>query len=249
MRSSHDPCGNHASLRFPSGSTPSGSGPRGKRVPALAATACAALTLLLTLPAQEAAAQACLGSPAMTGQFTLGGSVSFPQDALGYGLESQSNLPGRVSMGARLGAIDLDDSDETLVSAGANLAVDLGRGGLSVCPLAGVGYDHWSGTIAGVDVDYSRTTFPLGVGVGSRLGSGGSAVLIPSARAGFLHSRHSGSAELGGGRFSRTDTSTDFFVDGSATVQFGRLYAQGGVLRVMEDDADTVFRIGFGVVF
>jgi hypothetical protein len=195
------------------------------------------------------AAQACIGSPAMTGQFTVGGDMAFSDGATAYGVNSQANLPNRGSMGARLGAIDLEDTEDNLTSAGVNFALDLGRSGLSVCPVVGLGYDYWSGSMAGVNLDYSRITVPAGIGVGSRFGSGGTATFIPSARAGFQHTRHDGSASLGSGTFSRTDSSTDLFVDADATLQIGRIYARGGFFRIFEDDADTVLRVGLGVVF
>ncbi|TVR55454.1 MAG: hypothetical protein EA421_06335 [Gemmatimonadales bacterium] len=208
----------------------------------------AALSAFLLLPGM-AAAQACVGSPAMTGQFTVGGDMAFSDGATAYGVNSQANLPNRGSMGARLGAIDLDDTDDNLTSAGVNFALDLGRSGLSVCPVVGLGYDYWSGSVAGVDLDYSRITVPAGIGVGSRFGSGGTTTFIPSARAGFQHTRHDGSASVGSGTFGRTDSTTDFFVDADATLQLGRLYARGGFFRIFEDDADTVLRVGLGVVF
>jgi hypothetical protein len=209
----------------------------------------AALLAILLLVPSLAAAQACLGSPAATAQFTLGGDMAFADQGNYYGVSSQANLPGPVSMGARLGAIDLDDADDNLTSAGANLALDLGRVGVSVCPMVGLGYDSWSGSVGGVSLDYSRVTVPVGLGVGTRLGTGQPAYLIPSARAGLFHARHDGSAGIGTGTLSRTDSSTDAFVDVGATVLFGRLYAQGGIFRVFEDAADTVLRIGAGVVF
>lgn len=207
-----------------------------------------ALGAMLLLPSL-AAAQACLGSAAATAQFTLGGDVAFADQGNYYGVSSQANLPGAVSMGARLGAIDRDDFDDNLTSAGANLALDLGRAGISVCPMVALGYDTWSGSFAGVSADYSRLTVPVGVGAGTRLGTGQPAYLIPSARAGLFHARHDGDLSLGGATLSRTDSSTDAFVDLGATVHFGRLYAQGGFFRVFEDNADNVFRVGLGVVF
>lgn len=216
--------------------------------PDAAARGAALLASLLLLPSL-ASAQACLGSAAATAQFTLGGDMAFADQGNYYGVNSQANLPGPVSMGARLGAIDLDDADDNLTSAGVNMALDLGGVGVSVCPMVGLGYDSGSGSVGGVSMDYSRITVPVGLGVGSRLGTGQPAYLIPSARAGLFHARHDGSADFGVGTLSRTDSSTDVFVDVGATVLFGRLYARGGVFRVFEDDADTVLRIGVGVVF
>jgi hypothetical protein len=207
-----------------------------------------AAAIVSVFPA-AAAAQACIGSPAMTSQFTIGGYAHFTDGASAYGVASQSNLPNRASMGAHLGLIDLDDADDNLTSAGVNFALDMGRTGISVCPMVAANYDFWSGNFAGIDLDYSRITIPVGVGVGSRLGRAGSPIFIPSGRAGLLHARHSGSAEIAGGVFSRTDTTTDLFLDADATLMLGRLYGTVGIRQVFEDESDPVVRVGLGIVF
>jgi hypothetical protein len=208
----------------------------------------AAATSLVLLPGL-AQAQACLGSPARAGQFTLGGQAEFSDGANVYGFDSQANLPGRGSMGARLGTIDLDGANDNLTTAGVNLAVDLGLSGLSFCPFVAPGYDSWSGTFGGVDVDYSRVTLPVGLGVGAPMGTGGAVTLIPSARAGLFHTRHRGSEGVPGGTFSRTDSTTDPFIDVGTTLFMGRVYARGGFFRIFQDDAENVLRLGVGVVF
>jgi hypothetical protein len=193
--------------------------------------------------------QACIGEAARTAQFSIGGDMAVSDQLTGYGLNSQANLPGRVSMGARIGVTDLDDADDNLTSVGANLALDLGRGGLSVCPVVAVGYDFWSGDFAGVDLDFSVIRIPVGLGVGSRFGTEHRFVLIPAAQAGLLHSRFSGNAAVGDRTFGRTDTATDFYADAGLTAELGRLFVRGGVFHVFEESTDTLFRVGLGVVF
>lgn len=197
-----------------------------------------------------ASAQACLGEATLPGQFTVGGYAAFADQGKAYGVSSTSNLPGSVAMGARIGVIDLDDADDNITSAGGHLAVEMARGTLSLCPVGGVEYDFWSGSFGGVDLDYSRLAFPVGFGVGSRLGGqAGGAALIPSARAGFIHQRFDAGATSGPIAFRRDGTSTDLFIDAGATVHFGPVFARGGLYRIFQDDAENVFRLGVGFVF
>jgi len=215
----------------------------------LAATAAAGALLLAPSFAQ---AQTCLGDAAMSGQFTVGGFGSFMDGGKAFGVESRSNLPGSMGLGARLGVIDLDDTDERITTSSANLSLELARRGqLSLCPVVGVEYDYWSGTFAGVDFDYSRLAFPLGFAIGSRVGgtTDGSVSLIPSAQAGLIHQRFSGSAGVGSLVFERDGDETDPFLEAGATVHFGSFYARGGIYRIFEDNAESVFRIGAGFVF
>lgn len=210
----------------------------------------AAAALLLALPA-AGAAQPCLGDAALPGEFTLGGYGHIADGGKAYGVSSTSNLSGPMALGARIGVIDLDGADENLTSVGGHLAVEVARSGtLSFCPVAAVEYDVWDGTFGGVDVDYSRLAFPIGVAVGSRLGgmSGGPA-LIPSARAGVIHQRFSSGTSSGPVAFQREGDATDLFLGAGATVQMGPLFARGGIYRIFQDDAETVFRLGVGFVF
>ncbi len=209
----------------------------------------ATMLVASALAPSTALAQACLGSPAMSSQFTLGAWYGSSDGASRYGVDSQSNLPGALSLGAHLGGIEPDGTDERILTGGVSLAMELGSAGLSVCPVAGVTYDWWSGEFAGIDLDYSRTALPLGVGVGSRVGSSASAIFIPSGRAGLLHSRYNGSAQVGSGVFSRTDSSTDPFLDADASLLLGRFYLRAGFQHVFEDDSDTVLKLGAGFLF
>lgn len=228
------------STRPVTGSTPS----RRRRVGAIA------LAAALLLPS-ALAAQVCMGDANLSGQFTLGAYGAFADGSKAYGVESRSNLPGAIGMGAHLGVIDPDDSDDNITSAGGHIAYELPpRGSLSFCPVVGVEHDFWSGRVSGVDLDYTRWAFPVGFGVGSRVGgANGGAVLIPAARAGLIHQRFGGSASAGPFTWQREGNQSDLFLDAGMTVQAGALFARGGIYRILQDDGETVIRIGGGVIF
>ncbi|MEX2529541.1 MAG: hypothetical protein WD960_02110 [Gemmatimonadota bacterium] len=209
-----------------------------------------ALLAALLLPS-ALVAQVCMGDANVPGQFTLGGYGAFADGGNAYGVESRSNLPGAVGMGAYLGVIDLEDADDNITSAGGHVAYELpARGALSLCPVVGLEYDFWSGTESGVDLDYTRWAFPVAFGVGSRVGGTNEGlVLIPSARAGLIHQRFGESASAGPLSWQREGNQSNLFLDAAATVQLGALYARGGLYRIFQDGAETVFRVGGGLIF
>ncbi|CAN5748369.1 hypothetical protein BH23GEM11_BH23GEM11_09570 [soil metagenome] len=197
-----------------------------------------------------AAAQTCLGAATLPGQFSIGGFGTFADNSTAYGVESRSNLPGNLGMGARIGLVDLDGTDEDLTSVGGYLAVELpARGAVGICPVLGVDYDFWSGTLAGADLDFSRLAFPLGVSIGSRLGDADGIAVIPAAQLGLMHQRFSGTASAGPLLFQREGTRNDLYLDAGAGIQINRIEARAGIFRIFEDDAETVFRVGVGFVF
>jgi hypothetical protein len=213
------------------------------------ATAVLASAALLVGPSL-AAAQTCLGVATLPGQFSVGAYGTFADNSTAYGVESRSNLPGNLAMGARLGLIDVDGSDEDLTSVGGHLALELpARGAVGICPVAGVAYDFWSGSVAGADVDFSRLAFPLGISIGSRLGDGGGVAVIPAAQLGLMHQRFSGSASAGPLLLQREGTRNDLYLDAGAGIQISRIEARAGIFRIFEDDAETIFRVGVGILF
>ena len=228
-------------------STPSDRGSAPSRLTRLGAVALASALLLPS----AVAAQVCMGDANVPGQFTVGAYGGFADSGNAYGVESRSNLPGVIGMGAYLGVIDPDDADDNITSAGGHVAYELPqRGALSICPVVGVEHDFWSGTVSGVDLDYTRWAFPVGFGVGSRVGgANGGAVLIPAARAGLIHQRFGGSASAGPFTWHREGNQSDLFLDAGVTVQAGALFGRGGIYRILQDDGETVIRIGGGVIF
>ncbi len=218
-----------------------------KRRPVLIALSAVLSMVALALIPTGVLAQACIGSPAMSGQFTLGGYAALEDAGTSYGVDSRSNLPGRVGMGARIGTIDLDDTDENITSVGGDLVFQIPRrGALSLCPVVGVDHDFWSGTSGGIDFDYTRWAFPVGLAVGGRVAGGN---LIPSARAGLIHQRFSGEAAAGPFVLQRDGNQSDFFLDAGATVHLGPTYGRAGIYRIFDDEGDTVIRLNLGFVF
>ncbi|GEM_PF-1919219 len=217
------------------------------RGPALLALSAVFSILVLVLTPTGAMGQACIGGPAMSGQFTLGAYAGLEDVGTSYGVDSRSNLPGRVGMGARIGTIDLDDTDENITSVGGDLVFQIPRrGALSLCPAVGVDHDFWSGTSGGVDFDFTRWAFPVGLAMGGRVAGGN---LIPSARAGLIHQRFSGEAAAGPFVLQRDGNQSDFFLDAGATVHLGPAYGRAGIYRIFDDEGDTVIRLNLGFVF
>jgi len=203
---------------------------------------------VLTLPV-GVQAQACLGGPAMPGQFTMGGTVNLADGMTGYGAGASANLEGPISVGASAGIRDIDNVDSNVTVVSGRMAYEVPTEGFSACPFAGVGYATWSDSFQGVSADISEVSLPLGMGVGMRIGENGSTALIPSAEAGLLYYRLSGSVSDGMDRFDDSTSETEFFVGGGATLQMGHFYGRAGVAKTTADGSDAVVNLGFGLVF
>jgi len=217
-----------------------------ERFPILALAAAAAVAMALP---SAALAQACVGSPALPGQFSLGGGVTFEDGGTGFEAQGRANLDGPISLGAGFGIIDLDNVDSNITTMNAGFAYDLATEGFAACPIAGVGYGTWSDSFQGVSLDISALSFPIGLGVGARVGEGGAAVLIPNAQAGLFFQRLKVSVLDGIDQFDETDSETEFFMSAGATLDFGQFFVRAGVSRTTVDDADTVLGLGVGIVF
>jgi hypothetical protein len=199
--------------------------------------------VLCSFSPQVGVAQVCIGNPTLPGQFSIEGNISFSDGATGYGAGVTANLDGPFSIGGSVGIVDLDDANTNIKTVAVNGAYALNTEGFGVCPVAGVGYATWSDTFDGFDVDLSSLSFPLGLGVGVELGNGGSATLIPSASAGLFYHRLRLSISDGFDRFTETDTETDFFFSGGATLVLSQFFVRASVLATTVDDSDAVFQI------
>lgn len=207
-----------------------------------------AAALALAGPA-SALAQACLGNPAGPGQYALAGTVSLSDGATGYGIGGRANLLGPVAVGGNLSTTDLDGTDSNAFGVSADLSVDLPVEGFSACPVAGLGYTSWSDELEGVSADLSAIALPLGLSVGTRLGEAASAELIPTAQAGFLYYRLSGTLAAGGQSVSDTESETAFFVGGGASLSFGQIFLQAAVATTTIEDSDATVTLGVGFRF
>lgn len=201
------------------------------------------------LTPSEVEAQACLGSPALPGEFTMGGTVSLADGMTGYGATASANLDGPISVGGSAGIHDLDNVDSNVTVLSGRVAYELPVEDFSACPFGGVGYATWSDSFQGVSGNLSELSLPLGMGVGIRVGEEDSMALIPSAEAGLVYFRLSGSISDGVDRIEDSTSETEFFVGGGATLQMGHFYGRAGVSKTTLDGSDAVVNLGFGLVF
>lgn len=199
--------------------------------------------------AEEALAQACLGNPAGVGGYSIMGGASFSDNATGYSGSGRANLEGPMSIGARVGIVDIDNVSNNVVDVAGDVSYDLPVDGFEACPVIGLGYSTWSDSFEGVNVDLSEWRFPLGLGVGVVVGDDEGAQLIPSGYAGVLHMRFRGSATDGIDQIDESDSETEFSFGGGATVRFNQLFVAGSVSTTTADGADSVLGITVGIVF
>ena len=211
----------------------------------MAGAGTALLAGALLLP-QSAVAQACIGNPAMTGQFALGGMLSTSDGSTGYGVEARTNPGGPLALGASISTIDVDGASDNVFQATANGAWDLGSSAFSACPAIGVEYTQYPDDFFGFEA--SSIGVPVGFAAGIQAGSG-SIQFLPSAEAGLLWQRFSTSGTAGGVTFSETDTETDLYFRGGATAVTGRFYGRAQLERIFHDDAENLFRFSVGLLF
>lgn len=205
--------------------------------------------VLFSFSPQVGVAQVCIGNPTLPGQFSVEGGVSFSDGTTGYGAGVTANLDGPFSIGGSVGIIDVDNVDTNIKTVAVDGAYALNTEGFGACPVAGVQYSSWSDTFEGFDMDLSSLSFPLGMGVGVELGNDGPATLIPSASAGLFYQRLRFSISDGFERFTETDTETEFFFSGGATLVLSQFFVRASVLATTIDDSDAVFGILLGIRF
>ncbi|TVP54144.1 MAG: hypothetical protein EA351_13785, partial [Gemmatimonadales bacterium] len=116
----------------------------------MAGAGSALLATTLLIP-QGAFAQACIGNPAMTGQFALGGMLLTADGMTGYGVEARTNPGGPLALGASIATLDFDDASDNVFQASANGAWDLGTASFSACPAIGVEYTQFPSDMLGFD--------------------------------------------------------------------------------------------------
>ncbi|MGH7129515.1 MAG: hypothetical protein ACREIV_13175 [Planctomycetaceae bacterium] len=193
---------------------------------------------VLAATAAPALGQACLGIPAGNGQFALGPTASFMENAKSYGGDFQANLDGAVSIGAGYALTDIDEVDANGNTLSGSAAYELAAGSVSVCPTAGVEYTWFS------EGDVSATTFPVGIGIGKSFSAGESLSITPYVMPQYLHMRST--AEFGG--VSATVSENEF--GGLLGLQLGtdRIYGGGGLSMTTIDESEPVYFVGLGFV-
>ncbi len=207
-----------------------------------------ALAFVALVPA-SLAAQYCVGSPLSPGEVGVQGTVSFADGATGYGAAVGTNLAGPLAIRGSFGILDVDNVDTNLKELAAGAAYELGVEGVSLCPVFGVGYGWWGDRFAGIDADISIISIPVGFAVGGRVGEAGSTYLIPHAEGGILYDRVRMDLSMGSDRFTETDSETEFYVRGGATLVFGQMFFTGGVSKTTREESKAVVSLSLGVRF
>ena len=206
---------------------------------------------LFTLPAATAAAQACVGTASFaSGPARLGVGIDFAKDAKQYGAQIAFGKPGGPFAAGSIGRIDVDDTDESATSYGAELGYSLnisGKGSLEVCPILGLAYASAEASDGGVTVDVSSRTFSAGFAIGGVAASTPTFAFVPSI--GLAYANQNVELESGGVSF---DVSEDF---GVITLVPGLVFNQRITVRpnvafpVGLDDSDPTYGIGISFNF
>lgn len=201
----------------------------------------AILAAVLLLPA-SAAAQACIGNPATTGQVALGALVSNSDGFTGYGVEARSNREGPLSLEASASILDMDGANDRVLQTSAGIAWIVTPFGVNACPSFGLEYTRYPDGF--FDGGASALNAPIGLAIGTRAGSG-SLRYLPSVEGGLLWQRFSTT----GAASRATLIHTDLYIRGGATAYTGRLYGRAELERVFREDASNLFRLSVGAHF
>jgi len=218
----------------------------------------AVLTLALAGAAAPAglAAQACLGSAALRGEFPVGVVAAVTDSSTEYRVEAGANLEGPLAFRSSIGLLVRDGSDDYgFVGSGTGLW-ETGSGALSACAVTGFRHATWSFVPAGsgAPFDASELSFPLGFGVGTHMGDGGPIRLAPALGAGLLVSRFSSNMSSSGqgnppgpAELRELDTEVAFYLSASAGVSLGRALLRAEWAYTTRDRFDPTLSIHLGI--
>lgn len=205
---------------------------------------CAAFTAVLApllVLASDARAQSCAAHPTLAGQGSIGPAVSFPNGATGLGVEGSWNWAGPVGLFATFNLQVPDDDDVgnlSIFGGGASYEITdfipIIPEWLSVCPVAAVNFSSFEGT--------TTLTFPLGVGLGTRLElSPDGPAIVPHVMPQFVLTRVSVE--------DVTVTDHNFGIGFGGLGVFGPVYAGVTLNRLFVDAADIDVALRAGWVF
>lgn len=193
-----------------------------------------ALAALLAIPA-ALQGQACQGSPAPRGSATVTAEVAFPEGATSYAGRVGGYFEAPVFASGFYSYSDLDDSDESLRTAGLEIGGELlTQDGVSLCVTGGFAHS-W---VPDLDVDGQTWTADASVG---RSFPAGELLVTPHGAVGVVHQTASA------GLFDASDTAASFA--GGVTVGSRKVFVGGSVTYATFDEADPVFSAGIGVAF
>jgi hypothetical protein len=200
---------------------------------------------ILSLPS-AAAGQACLGIPTNDGSVAIIGSFATTNGAKAYGGTVHGNLVGPISLQAGYSLIDVDDVDANVNSFHAGVAAELPSLSFSACPFAGAEYSTWSESGFGVDVDFTQTVIPVGLGIGKQFAAGPTMGFTIFATPQFMYIRAKLSVTDGIDSISETESSSEFGLGFGFRLGNSSVFGGGGVSFTSIEDSDPVFNVSLG---
>lgn len=204
-------------------------------------TICIVVCVLMAAVPSSLAAQACTGNHAVHGQGFIDASVSFTEDATGFGGSVGGFTNGPIFVAGSYTRLDFDDSDLAANGVGLGLGAELAGPNLSVCPAFAVGYSWFSNVPFGIDIN--AWDFSGGFLIGKSFGE--ALLFTPHASAAVIHIR--ATASLEGENETESDTGGQF----AAGFNLGSNSFYGGptVSITTFEGSDPVFSISAGVAF
>ncbi len=178
---------------------------------------------------------ACVGNPARDGEGTIGGGVTFGDDAITYAMGFSYNTRSAVAFGFGAAFADIEDVESDAFGVGGDLTFKAVTSPVSLCPAFGIGYSRIE------DVDIDIWTVPIGVGLGYAVETDAGLRVIPNVQPQFLLIHLRG--------FGESETETEFGLTAGVTFAGDRLFGDLGFLVTTIDDSDPTFGVGAGVVF
>ncbi len=175
--------------------------------------------------ASEGLAQACIGTPIVSGQRAISAGVGFPEGATNYNARLDVNAMGPLAAHATYTRSAMNDVGGGNHIVGTGVAYQLptpvipGNVSITGCPAVGLSYAFSDGA----NVDDTRLDVPVGFGLGTRVGIGAGMAVVPYVVPQFVFSRTSTRFNVAGDRMTTTDTGFGATV-GSA-LDFGPFFA------------------------
>ncbi len=191
---------------------------------------------MAALPAQRAAAQACLGLPTRDGAIAVAAVADLGQGDAAYGAEFTADVSGPASF--RFGYTDAGDGDARTFTGLASYDFFLVEP--SVCAVGGVTY------VADPEPHVAdRLGVPVGLGIGKTLAYPHYSATI-YALPQYVWVREKVTDPLRG---ETTGTSNEFRAEAGATLALFPFYVGGAVVVSTVGDGDPAFRLRLGLTF
>jgi len=200
--------------------------------------------------AAPVSAQVCTGFPTVDGQKAITAAVGFPDGGKLYSLAGSVDLIGPLSVNGNLNLGTIDDVDDKLYGAGANVAYELKGLGFSACPVVGLSYSRMKMEDAEEEASLTVSSFdvPIGFGVGQTFAAGSNANFGVYAVPQFIISRGKMEMEVEGISVDDSETDTYFGANIGALFQTGSFFAGGSVFVSSLENSDAVFSVNLGVL-